>query len=115
MNDPLDWAKSVARIADEHKGEHIVVLDMREVTLVADYFVIITGHNLIQVGALADYVEEGMAKVGVEMLTRVGRNQAQWVLLDYGSVVVHVFTEDARSYYDLERLWGDAEIVAWNQ
>ncbi len=112
MDDALKWALAVAHISEEHKGQHIVILDMRDVTLVADYFVIITGHNVIQVSALADHIEQGMTAEGGSMLTRVGRGQAQWVLLDYGSVVVHIFTEDARKYYDLERLWGDALVVA---
>ncbi len=111
MDETLNWAISIAHVAEDHKAQQVVILDMREITLVADYFVIMTGYNVIQVGALADHIEDSMTARGVAMLTRVGRGQAQWVLLDYGSVVVHIFTEDARHYYDLERLWGDAEVV----
>lgn len=109
---PLEWAHRAAQIADNKKGLDIVVLDMQSVTLVADYFVIISGMNTIQVNTIADTIEEEFAlEEGISLLQRVGRGTAQWVLLDFGAVVIHVFTEDQRKYYDLERLWGDAEVV----
>jgi ribosome-associated protein len=109
----LGWALLAARIGAERKAQNVVVLDMREVTLVADYFVILSGHTPLQVGALADHIEEGLVQVGAERLRRVGGARGHWILLDFGSVVVHVFTEEERRYYDLERLWGDARPVAW--
>jgi ribosome-associated protein len=98
-------------VAEAKKGEDILVLDMQDVTLVADYFVIVSGHNVIQVESIADAVEEALAEFGAELLHRSGRDRAHWVLLDYGSVVVHVFTDQERAYYNLERLWGDARWV----
>lgn len=109
----LKWARLAARIAAERKAEDVVVLDMREVTLVADYFVLMSGRTPLQVGALADHIEEGLLAAGAQRLHRVGGARAHWILLDFGSVVVHVFTDDERRYYDLERLWGDAQPVAW--
>lgn len=102
----------MARVAEDRKGSDIVILDMRDVTLVADYFVIITGHNTIHVGTLADNIEAACQEAGIPLLNRVGRGGAHWVLLDYGAVVVHVFTEAERHYYNLERLWGDATVVS---
>lgn len=108
-------AKEVALLAAEvlqaKKGYRVVVLDMRQVTLIADYFVIASGQTPIQVDALAEHVEAAMQAAGVPLLQRNGRQRAHWVLLDYGSVVVHLFTEEERQYYNLERFWGDAEVV----
>lgn len=108
------WAELAARTAEQKKGENVVVLDMREVTLVADYFVILSGHTTIQVAALAEHIEEALKDAGVPLLHKVGGSKSHWVLLDYGALVVHVFTEEERQYYDLERLWGDADIVQFS-
>ncbi len=89
----------------------MVVLDMTDITLIADYFVIASGHNVIQVGALADHVEAKMTQLGVLPLNPERHDRAHWILIDYGAVVVHIFTEDEREYYDLERFWGDAKVV----
>ncbi|AUW93178.1 ribosome silencing factor [Sulfobacillus thermotolerans] len=109
-----EWAALAAHVAEEKKGEHVVVLDMREVTLVADYFVIVSGHTTIQVAALAEHIEDAMKAAGVSLLHKVGGDKSHWILLDYGAVVVHIFTEEERRYYDLERLWGDADIVTFS-
>lgn len=85
---------------------------MRDVTLIADYFVIASGRNPVQVQALTEQVEERMAQEGVSLLHRNGGSRSHWTLLDYGDVVVHIFTEEERQYYNLERLWGDAVPVS---
>ncbi len=100
-----------ADTAESRKGERVVILDMRDVTLIADYFVIVSAMNVIQVESLAETIDEAMAARGVERLNRVGRQRSHWVLLDYGALVVHIFTEEERNYYNLERLWGDAAVV----
>lgn len=105
------WAQRVAQVARDRKGQDVVILDMHDVTLIADYFVIITGHNTIHVSSLADHVEDMMKNHGVSLFQRVGRERSQWILLDYSDVVVHIFTEEQRAYYNLERLWGDASVV----
>ncbi len=107
----MAWAQNAARAARNNKGQDVVILDMRDVTLVADYFVVITGHNVIHVSSLADHIEEAMAQTQAKLLRRSGRARAHWILLDYGDVVIHVFTEEQRAYYNLERLWGDAAVV----
>jgi len=109
--DSLKWAEVIRETLLDHKGERVVVLDMAEVTLIADYFVIATGHNFIQVRALADYVQDAMAAVGARLLNPQRYDRAHWILLDYGPIVVHIFTEDEREFYDLERFWGDARVV----
>ncbi|CAB1129664.1 ribosomal silencing factor (modular protein) [Candidatus Hydrogenisulfobacillus filiaventi] len=103
-----EWAQLAAATALRHKGEDVRILDMRPVTLVADFFVIVSGRTALQVAALADHIEEALDAAGAHKLARSGQGRAEWVLLDYGSVVVHIFTEAERRYYDLERLWGDA-------
>lgn len=104
-------ALQAADTAEAKKGERIVILDMRDVTLIADYFVIISAMNVIQVQSIADAVDGVMAAQGLERLNREGVSKAHWLLLDYGALVVHVFTEEERAYYNLERLWGDAVVV----
>ncbi len=104
-------AKAVRETLQQHKGERVIIMDMREVTLIADYFVIASGQNPTQVTALADHTEAVMAKLGAILLNPGRHGKAHWILMDYGTVVVHLFTEDERQYYNLERFWGDADIV----
>lgn len=97
-----------AHAGGEKKAEDVVILDMREVTLVADYFLILSGNSRPQVKAIADHVEERLEAVAARPLRREGYGAGRWVLLDYGGLVVHVFHEQDRAFYALERLWGDA-------
>ncbi len=110
-NDILANALVAADSAEGKKGERVTILDMREVTLIADYFVIVSAMNLIQVQSIADAIEEALGARGLKPVNRVGGSRAHWVLLDYSGLVVHVFTEEERNYYNLERLWGDAMVV----
>ncbi len=105
------WAACAASVAADHKAQDVVVLDMGAVTLLADYFVIMTGQSVRQVDTLADHIDTALEAAGARLRHREGRNRAHWVLLDYGDVVVHIFTPDERHYYDLERLWADARVV----
>jgi len=98
-------------VAEEHQGEDVLLLDMRDVTLVTDYFVLVTGRNLIHIDTLADALDERLSAAGQPLRHREGRRRAHWTLLDFGDVVVHLFTAEERRYYDLERLWGDAKVV----
>ena len=103
-------AQIAAEAAAEKKGQDVVTLDISPVSLIADYFVIASASNKIQMVAMADNVQEQLAKQGLSILHREGRAGASWILLDYGAVVVHIFREDARQFYALERLWGDAPV-----
>lgn len=107
--DARSVAEEAARAADAKKAEDVVVLDLTELSDVCDYFVICTGTNARLVDALVDEVEEKVAKAcGEHPFSIEGRDQRQWILMDYGSVLVHVVTTEAREYYRLEKLWGDA-------
>ena len=100
-----------AEAAENKKGERVVILDMREVTLIADYFVIVSANNVIQAESIADAVSEALEEQGWSRLNRSAGSRSHWVLMDYGGIVVHIFSEEERHYYNLERLWGDAEVV----
>lgn len=104
-------ALRAADTAASKKGERVVVLDMRDVTLIADYFVIVSAMNVIQVESIADAVQEALQSCGLTRFNHSSKTRSHWVLLDYGSIVVHIFTEEERHYYNLERLWGDARVV----
>ena len=111
MTDQMQLVQWVAEAADEQKAFDIVTLDLQGVSLIADYFVICSGRSTVQVKAIAEHIEEFLEKKGQRVLHREGKRDGQWVLLDYGSVVVHVFKEEERRFYALERLWGDAQLV----
>ena len=96
---------------DAKKGKDIKVLYTADQTTLADYFVICTGTSNTQVKALSDAVEDAMTKAGEEPHHVEGHRGGQWTLLDYSAIVVHVFTEEAREFYALERLWSDATPV----
>lgn len=108
------WAVEAARAADAKGGLDVVVLEVGPVLAVCEHFVIASGTNPRQVKSIAEEVEDRVAKAGGPRPIRVeGKNDLQWVLLDYGDLVVHVFLEETRQYYDLERLWSDVPRVAW--
>ena len=98
-----------AQAAYDKKGEDVQVLDLTELSDVCDYFVLATGTNNRQVDSIVDEIEEKVAEAcGEHPFSIEGREQKTWMLMDYGSVVVHVFTPEARDFYRLEKLWGDA-------
>ena len=104
-------ALQVTKALDEKKGQNIKLLKIDKVSSLADYFLICTGTSNTHVKTLCDYAEFTLEQLGEPMLGREGHRGNSWELLDYGSLVVHVFTEDAREFYSLERLWADAEQV----
>lgn len=107
----LEKAKLVAAAASEKLGQDIVVLDVREVVSFADLLVIVTGRSDRQVKAIADAIDAALSARGERPLGMEGYAEARWVLIDLADVVVHVFQEEARGHYDLERLWSDARRV----
>lgn len=104
-----ELAYSAAKALDGKKGVDIKLLRINEISSLADYFVICTGTSNTHVKTLCDAAQEVMEQAGEEMLSREGHRGNTWELLDFGTVVVHVFTEDAREFYNLERLWADGE------
>ena len=104
-------AYQVTKALDEKKGKDIKLLKIDKISTLADYFLICTGTSNTHVKTLCDYAEYTLEQLGEPLLGREGHRGNSWELLDYGSIVVHVFTEEARQFYSLERLWADAEQV----
>ena len=107
MLTPKEIAYEVTKALDAKKGQNIKLLKIDRVSSLADYFLICTGTSSTHVKTLCDAVEEAMDEAGEPMLSREGHRGGTWVLMDFGSLVVHVFTAEARKFYDLERLWQD--------
>ncbi|MDA8235277.1 MAG: ribosome silencing factor [Clostridia bacterium] len=107
----MELAREAAQAAEDKKGLDVLILDITQISTVADYFVLSTGNSSTQVKAIADHVEEKLTEAGIKPLRREGVREGRWILLDYGDVVVHVFQQEDRAYYNLERLWGDAQVV----
>ena len=98
----------IAEAASDKKAQDIVFIDMQNVSLVADYFIICSGTSVPQVKAIADNIEEKLQEAGHQVIHREGYREGRWVLLDYGTCVAHIFLTEEREFYHLERLWGDA-------
>ena len=107
--------KMMAQIAckaiDDKKGQDIKVIDIHNVSVIADYFVIASGNSSTQTKTLAEEVEYQLSLEGIEPERKEGFNGSNWIILDYGDVVVHVFYKETRDYYQLERLWSDGERI----
>ena len=108
---PYELAEVAAKALDRRRGKEIRMLKITDVSCLADYFVICSGSSNTQIKALSESVEEAMKNVG-ELPDHIeGHREGTWVLSDYGCVIVHVFSDEAREFYDLERLWSDAEEI----
>ena len=103
----IDLVKKIVEALEDKKAEDITVLDIGEVSSIADYFIIANGNSESQVRALVDNVEEELSKAGYEMKQREGYGSGNWVLMDFGEIIVHVFDKENRLFYDLERIWRD--------
>lgn len=112
MNQSKEMARIVYEALSEKKGEDIKVIDITSVSVLADYFIIANGSNDNQVNALVDNVEEEMHKAGYPVRQREGRANSNWVLLDFGEIIVHVFDKENRLFYDLERIWKDGKDIS---
>lgn len=111
----LERACLCARVAQEHKGRDIVVLDLRGITPLYDYFVLATGASRRQIHTIAEEIDAAMHEHGDRRLSVEGYESSKWVVQDYGDIVVHVFQPDTREYYALEDLWADARRVDWER
>ena len=109
MNDEV--LKIIYDALDDKKGIDIKIMDISKVSTIADYFVIVSGNNSSQVQALADNVTDEMSKAGYDYKQIEGYNSANWILIDYSDIIIHVFDADSRVFYDIERIWRDAEYV----
>ena len=111
MDQQNSVVEKIVKVLDSKKGIDIRVLDIRGLSVLADYFVIVTGSSDRQVQALADNVEEELDKEGVYPINKEGYNTAEWVLLGYDDVIVHIFQRETREFYGLEHVWQDAPEV----
>lgn len=111
MNQSKDMAKLAIQAIEDKKGEDIRVIDIRQVSVLADYFIIASGSNANQVQAMTDNVTEMLGKAGYECRQVEGYQSASWILMDYGDVIVHLFCREDRLFYDLERIWRDGTIM----
>lgn len=96
---------------EEKKAIDVVIIDIRELSVMADYFVIASGNNVNQVHAMADFVEDELAKEGLRHKAVEGYNNANWILMDYGDIIIHLFDKESREFYDLERIWKGGKKV----
>src|SRR2546423_7946786 len=106
-------AVAAARAAADKQGERVAVLDVRDLIVITDYFVIAGGGSERQVRTIVDEVEKALRALGTKPVRREGEQEKRWVLLDFVDIVVHVFAPEERDYYDLERLWRDAPGLPW--
>jgi ribosome-associated protein len=113
--DPAQLARAAADAASDKKASDVLLLDIREVTTVADYFVICSGNNPRQIQTIADTIDEELGKQGAALLHREGTAETGWILLDFGDVIVHIFGPKEREYYRIERLWSEAKTVVYLQ
>ena len=111
MNREQEMVSIACKAIDDKKALDIKVIDIREVSVIADYFVITSGSNLNQVQAIVDNVEEQLGRAGFEAKQIEGNRNSSWILMDYGDVIVHVFDEENRLFYDLERIWRDGKVL----
>lgn len=111
MLSPSEIAAIAAKALEDKKAKDVMVLKTAEHTVLADYFVICNGTSTPHVKALVDAVDKQLSEAGEPPVRREGLRSDIWVLMDFGSVLVHVFTDEARKFYNLERLWGDSEVV----
>lgn len=107
----LQVAKMVVVAAKEKKAKDTIILNLSKLTLIADYFVITTGESEPQLKAISDFIIAELKKNKIKLLHEEGRPEAGWILLDYGEVVVHIFSQEKREFYDLEYLWQEARRI----
>jgi ribosome-associated protein len=111
----IEISKNMAKMAvealEDRKGEDVHVIDISEISTLADYFIIASGTNINQVQALADNVQEVLGRAGFDSKNVEGYESGKWILLDFGDIIVHVFDSENRLFYDLERIWRDGKLI----
>lgn len=115
MNTSKIMAKLAVDALSEKKGEDIRVIEIGDISIIADYFIIANGTNSSQVSALVDSVDNELGKSGFQPKRIEGINTSSWILMDYGDVIIHVFSKEDRLFYDLERIWRDGKTISREQ
>lgn len=111
MSKSLEMARLACKALDDKKGIDIKVIDIQDVSVIAEYFIIASGSNINQVQAMVDNVEDTLGRAGYEAKQIEGNKSSSWILMDYGDLIVHVFDEENRLFYDLERIWRDGKML----
>lgn len=106
--------KFIAKTADEKKASYIKILDMESRLIITDYFVIISANNTRLTKRIGEEIISELKEFNTYLINKSGIEEGNWILLDYDSFVVHIFTDEYRSYYNLERLWRDSKVIKWN-
>lgn len=115
MNNSKKMTTLAIKALEDKKGNDIRVIDIQDVSIIADYFIIASGSNRNQVQTMADNVEEVLGRSGYEPRQLEGYSTATWILMDYNDIIVHIFSEEDRLFYDLERIWRDGKNVDIDQ
>ncbi len=115
----MDSSKQIVKLAyealDEKKGEDIQIIEIKDISIIADYFIIANGTNASQVDALVNSVTDKLGKNGFDIKRIEGIRSASWILMDYGDVVIHIFSKEDRLFYNLERIWRDGKSISKEQ
>lgn len=112
MSESKKMALLAVEALEDKKAEDITIIDISEVSVLADYFIIADGNNKNQVQAMVDNVQEELFKAGYEMKQMEGYREGNWILLDFGDIIIHIFDKENRLFYDLERIWKDGKEVS---
>lgn len=112
MDQSLNMVKIAYDALDDKLAEDIKIIDIRSISVLADYFIIADGNNKNQVQAMVDNVQEELLKAGYEMKQMEGYREGNWILLDFGDIIIHIFDKENRLFYDLERIWKDGKEVS---
>lgn len=115
FKDSKEIAVFACRAISAKKGKRIIILDLAGVSLITDYFIVCSANSRTQTKAIADHVEEEMKKAGILLGRREGYAEGRWILEDFGNVIIHIFLEEEREFYNLERLWGDAPLMEFTE
>jgi iojap-related protein len=113
VDNPLEIAQCIADVMEDKKAEDIVILEIKDLTVIADYFVICTGKNATHVSSICDSIQEKMEENGIKVGHIEGLRSNNWILMDYGSVVAHIFSPADRGFYNLDRIWADAKRLSY--
>jgi ribosome-associated protein len=111
----VERARLCARVAEDNKGRDVVILDMRDITPLYDFFILVTGQSRRQIHTITEEIDDALRAEGETRASIEGYEAGKWVVQDYGDIVVHVFDQESRGYYDLEGLWADAPKVEWKR
>lgn len=109
--DACGMAKAASKALAEKKGADIKIIDIQDISVIADYFVLASGDNNNQLQAMRDAVDETLYKAGAHLKQVEGNQKSTWILMDYGDIIVHIFSKEDRLFYDLERIWRDGKVV----